>query len=219
VFGEVVEGQEVVDSIGVVETSGPDKPVEEVVIQEVNIIRKGNAAEDFDANKVFSKELENLEAEAAEKEKQENEVMAANARKFEAMKAEAKELPSGLKIAVTEQGSGEKPNADDTVLVNYAGFLATGRLFDTNIEQTAREMGVFNQSRMDQGGYQPIPMPYSPDAQMIPGFKEGVQTLSVGDKATLFIPAHLGYGERGAGQVIPPNSDLIFQVELVSIQE
>lgn len=219
VFGQVVEGQEIVDSLGVVETSGADKPVEEVVIQEVNIIRKGDAAEDFDANKVFSTELENLEAEAAEKEKQEAEAMAANAEKFEALKAEAEELPSGLKIVMTEEGDGETPNAEDMVLVNYAGYLANGKLFDTNIEEVAREMGVYNQSRMDQGGYQPIPMPYSPDAQMIPGFKEGVQTLSVGDKATLFIPAHLGYGERGAGQVIPPNSDLIFEVELVSIQE
>ena len=219
VFGQVVEGQAVVDSLGVVETTGPDRPVEEVVIQEVNIIRKGDAAENFDANKVFTTELENLEAEAAEKEKQEAEAMAANAEKFESLKAEAEELPSGLKIAVTEEGDGETPNAEDTVLVNYAGYLANGKLFDTNIEEIAKEMGVFNQSRMDQGGYQPIPMPYSPDAQMIPGFKEGVQTLSVGDKATLFIPAHLGYGERGAGQVIPPNSDLIFQVELVSIQE
>lgn len=219
VFGRVVEGQEIVDSIGVVETSGPDRPVEEVVIQEVNIIRKGKAAKDFDAEKVFSAELANLETAAAEKEKEEAEAMAANAERFEALKAEARELPSGLRIAVTEEGNGETPTSEDIVLVNYAGFLANGKIFDTNIEETAREMGVFNQSRKDQDGYNPIPMPYSPDAQMIPGFKEGVQTLSVGDKATLFIPAHLGYGERGAGQVIPPNSDLIFEVELVSIQE
>ena len=61
-------------------------------------------------------------------------------------------------------------------------------------------------------------MPYSPDAQMIAGFKEGVQQLKVGDKATLFIPSHLAYGERGAGP-IPPNTDIVFEVELVGIQK
>ena len=219
VFGKVVEGQEVVDSIGVVETSGADKPVEDVVINEVNIIRKGSAAKNFDGNKIFEEELKNNEAKAAEEERKQGELMAAKAQQLDSLKAGAQELPSGLKIAVTEEGTGPTPNAGDIVMVHYAGFLPNGKLFDTSIESIAQEMGTFDQRRKDMNGYGPIQMSYSPDAQMIAGFKEGVQTMNVGDKATLFIPAHLGYGERGAGGVIPPNSDLIFQVELVEIQE
>lgn len=219
VFGQVVEGQEIVDAIGVVETAAGDKPAEEVVIKEVNIIRKGAAAKNFDANKVFEAELANIEAENADKQRKETELMAAKAQQLESLKAGAEELPSGLKIAVTEKGTGPKPNAGDMVLIHYAGFLPNGKLFDSSIEAVAQEMGAFDQRRKDMNGYQPIQMSYSPDAQMIAGFKEGVQALNVGDKATLFVPAHLGYGQRGAGGVIPPNSDLIFQVELVGIAE
>ena len=67
-------------------------------------------------------------------------------------------------------------------------------------------------------GYAPMPVKYSPDAGMIAGFTEGVQKMKVGDKAVLFIPSHLGYGERGGGP-IPPNSDLIFELEMVEIQK
>ena len=219
VFGQVVEGQEVVDSIGVVETAEGDRPVDEVVINEVNIIRKGDASKNFDANQVFEQELTNIETEAAEKQRQLTESMAAKAMQLDSLKSGAKELPSGLKINVTEEGTGPTPDAGDMVLIHYAGYLPNGQLFDSSIEAVAREMGAFDQRRKDMNGYQPIQMSYSPDAQMIAGFKEGVQSMNVGDKATLFIPAHLGYGVRGAGGVVPPNSDLIFPVELVEFVE
>ena len=67
-------------------------------------------------------------------------------------------------------------------------------------------------------GYQPIPMDYSPEAQIIPGFKEGLQQMKVGDKVRLFIPSHLGYGPQGGGP-IPPNADLIFDLEITGIVE
>ena len=60
-------------------------------------------------------------------------------------------------------------------------------------------------------------MDYSPDAKLISGFREGLLSMKVGEKATYFIPAHLGYGERGYPPVIPPNSDLIFELEIVEI--
>ena len=69
------------------------------------------------------------------------------------------------------------------------------------------------------GGYAPMEVIYGPEAPMIPGFKEGIQQMSVGDKAVLFIPPHLGYGDRGAPPVIPPGADLIFEVDLVDIKE
>lgn len=64
-----------------------------------------------------------------------------------------------------------------------------------------------------------MPMQYGPDAPMIPGFKEGLQQMQVGDKAVIWIPSHLGYGERGAGGVIPPNTDLVFRLEITGMAE
>ena len=63
-----------------------------------------------------------------------------------------------------------------------------------------------------------MPMNYSPEARMIPGFKEGILTMKVGDKVRLFIPPHLGYGEQGGGP-IPPNANLIFDVEILGIAQ
>ena len=219
VFGQVVRGQEVVDSIGLVETDAANKPVEDVVMQEVNIIKKGDEAENFDAAEVFEEELTSIEAEAEAEAQRLEEQKIANERKFEELKAEAKELESGLKVYFNEKAGGETPEEGDTVLVNYRGYLSNGTMFDSNIEEAALEGGVFNQKRKDQDGYRPMPVLYGPDAPMIPGFKEGIQQMSVGDQATLFIPAELGYGTRGAPPVIPPNSDIIFEVELVEIQE
>lgn len=219
VFGKVVEGQEVVDSIGKVETGPADKPIEDVTIETVNIIRKGSSAKDFDAPKVFEDELQKFEAEEEAATQKMEEAKAENTEKFEALREEAEELESGLEIYFEEKGDGEKPNDDQMVLVDYEGYFEDGTIFDTSKEELAREMGLFNQQRKDQGGYGPMTIPYGPDAPMIPGFKEGIQAMSIGDKAILYIPSHLAYGEQGAGGVIPPNTNLIFRVELVDIQE
>lgn len=219
VFGKVVQGQEVVDQIGAVETGPNDKPVEPVVMEEVNIIRKGSEAKDFKAANVLSQELKDFKAEAEAKEQKMTEQRNANKTRYEEMKAEAEKLESGLEITFLEKGEGPQPKLGDTVMVNYKGFLPDGHLFDTNIPELAKEAGVFNERRQQMGGYAPMAVLYSPDAPMIPGFKEGVQQMKVGDKAVLYIPAHLGYGERGAPPVIPPSSDLIFEIELVKIQE
>ncbi|WP_423819248.1 peptidylprolyl isomerase [Salinimicrobium sp. TIG7-5_MAKvit] len=218
VFGEVVKGMDVVEAIGNVETGANDRPLEDVVMQEVKIIRKGQAAKNFKAAEVLTQELADFKAEAEEKERKMNEQRSANAQRYEELKAGAKELESGLQIAFLEEGEGPKPQQGDTVRVNYKGYLSSGDLFDTNIAEVAEEAGVLNERRQQMGGYAPMPMLYSKDAPMIPGFKEGVQQMQVGDKAVLFVPSHLGYGENGAPPVIPPSADLIFEVEMVDIQ-
>ncbi len=101
--------------------------------------------------------------------------------------------------------------------MNYAGYLTNGSLFDSNIEEVAKNFNTWDHRRADAGGYAPIPSDYSKSAQLIAGFREGLLMMSVGDKATLLIPSHLAYGERGIPNVIPPNSDLIFELELVEI--
>ena len=219
VFGKIVMGQDVVDKIGVVETGDQDRPVEDIVIQEVNIIRKGDEAENFDAPQVLKEKLQVFKDEEEARVKRMDDLRQENIARFEQLKPEATELESGLKIAFLEEGEGEQPDTGDTVLLNYEGYLANGEIFDTNKEEVARAADILNPRRQEMGGYAPFPMEYSPDAPMIPGFKEGVQQMNVGDKAVLFIPAHLAYGERGMPPVIPPGSDLIFQVELLDIQE
>ena len=217
IFGEVVEGMDVVKEIGSVETTpSGNKPLKDIVIQEVNIIRKGDEAKDFDAPKVFTERMEAIKAEELRKQEMLDKAKAEAATKHAEMKEEAKELPSGLKIYFNEKiEDAEKPKLGETVLVNYAGYLEDGTIFDTNIEEVAKQSGIFNKERAQQNGYQPMPAVYGPQAQLIPGFKEGMQQMKIGEKATIFIPSHLGYGRRGAGGVIPPNSNLVFEIEIV----
>ncbi|GGX23201.1 peptidylprolyl isomerase [Aquimarina muelleri] len=218
VFGEIVLGQDIIDSIGVAKTGPRDKPEEEIKMLEVNIIRKGSNAKSFDTESAFTNKLKVLEEEKAEKEKAEKEKAEKIAAKFNELKATATKLESGLEIAFVNQGDGEQPKSTDMVNVNYAGYFTDGKNFDTNIAEKAKELGTFDERRAaDPRGYAPMPMSYSPEAKMIPGFKEGVQKMKVGDKAVLFIPSHLAYGEKGVGP-IPANTDLIFELELVSIQ-
>jgi peptidyl-prolyl cis-trans isomerase A (cyclophilin A) len=75
---------------------------------------------------------------------------------------------------------------------------------------------MINPQREAQNGYSPVPMTYSKDAPLNPGFLEALLLMSLGDKVTAYVPSYLGYGERGAGKVIPPNSDLVFEIEITA---
>ncbi|TRO66887.1 peptidylprolyl isomerase [Christiangramia sabulilitoris] len=219
VFGKIVKGQDVVDSIGKVETGPRDRPVTDVVMKEVNIIRKGKAAKNFDASKSFEGQLAEIEAKKEAESKKMQEIADEKVKEFQKFESEADSLDSGLKIYFLNKGDGEKPKNGQTVNVNYEGYFANGTIFDTNKMELAKELGIYDHRRESSGGYNPMPTVYGPDAPMIPGFKEGIQQMSIGDEALVWVPSHLGYGERGAGGVIPPNTDLIFKIELVKMDE
>ena len=215
VFGEVVIGLEVVDTIAKAETyqepNRKDRPVNDVVMNTVEIVRKGKEAKDFDAVQVlsdyFKEEDEKLAAIEAKRK--------AFADEIALQKESAEELPSGLKIRKIKTGDGTKPNTGDQVLVNYAGWLADGTLFDTSEKSIAEEFGKLEElNAMHRGDFSPIPMLFSPDSRLIPGFKEGLLSMGVGDKLRVFIPPHLGYGPQGGGP-IPPNAELVFDLEIV----
>ena len=121
---------------------------------------------------------------------------------------------TGVQYSITKKGNGEKPKEGTNVAINYAGFLEDGTLFDTCIVEVAKEFGKFDQTRASANGYQPLQSQVG-KYQFIPGFVEGLNAMSIGDKAIIFIPSNLAYGERGAGNVIPPNSNIIFEVELL----
>ncbi len=217
VFGEIVFGQEVVDTIGLIAVNNT-KPKKAVKIKAVNIIRKGKKAKGFNAKKVFKKSLKALAEKKSKEEKEERERSQAMLDKHGEQKKSAQILNSGLGITLTDTGTGVQPKPEDTALIKYAGFLSNGKLFDTNSVEKAKEFDVYNPQRAaSPGGYALLEMLYSKAAAMIPGFKEGILQMKVGDKATLFIPAKLGYGERGVGP-IPPNSDLIFEVEFIGVK-
>jgi len=213
VFGEVVTGLEVVDSIANVKTGERDKPESPVIMETVEIIRNGKDAKKFDAVQIMTDYFAEEELVIAE-EKKKKEAFIANLTK---QKEIAKTLDSGLKIHTITKGTGKKPKVGDKVGVFYAGYLADGKLFDSNVESVAVANEKFNPQRKAQGGYNAFPMDYSPEAGLIAGFKEGLLTMVVGDKVRLFIPPHLGYGPQGAGGVIPPNADLIFDIEITEI--
>lgn len=217
VFGEIVEGIEIIDSIGATETLPGDKPKDSIVINTVKIIRKGSAAKKFDGNKIFQAESQRLKDEKAEKERIAIEKAAGTKSKLDGYKTKATKLDSGLEFYLINAGEGEKVKAEQQVGVFYAGYFEDGRLFDTNIESIAKATDTYNPQRAQQNGYAPMPVPYSNKANMIPGFKEGLLKMNkIGDKAVFFIPSHLGYGARATGP-IPANSNLVFEVEFKEI--
>ena len=111
------------------------------------------------------------------------------------------ETASGLGYVEIVEGTGTRPKLGDSVSVHYTGWLKSGQKFD---------------SSLDRG--QPLSFPIG-KGRVIKGWDEGVGTMKVGGKRKLVIPAHLGYGDRGAGGIIPPGATLIFEVELLGIDK
>lgn len=215
VFGEVVLGQEIVDSIGKVETVKPgDRPVSPVVIEAVNIINKSAKVASFTA------EMEKMENAKKEKQEALAAVASKKAAELAALKTEATKTDTGLLIYYNKKGKGVKPALGSKVKMNYAGFFTDGRLLDTSIMELAKEYDMFDQQRLARGMYGPTPMEYSAEARLIAGFREGMLAMASGDKVTIFIPGHLAYGEQGAARAgIGPNTDLIFELEMTDIVE
>ncbi|WP_333877988.1 peptidylprolyl isomerase [Flavobacterium sp.] len=192
IFGRVVEGMKTVDSIAVNDE-----------ITEINIIRKGEDVKKFDAVKVFSDYFNKFKSVKDQK-----------ATYFKDLKKSAIQLPSGLAYTIIKRAGGDTPKTNTNVMIDYAGFLEDGTLFDTSNPEIAKQFGKYDEQRAMQNGYSKLPFIYGGQNQLIPGFIEGIEKVKIGEKAVLFIPSKLGYGEQGAGNVIPPNADIIFEIEV-----
>ena len=106
-------------------------------------------------------------------------------------------LPSGLQYEIINEGTGKMAKATDQVKCHYEGTLIDGPLYDTSIKRgEPAEFGV---------------------SQVIPGWVEALQLMPEGPKWKLYIPSDLAYGARGAGEMIPPHSTLVFEVELLEV--
>jgi len=219
VFGKVAKGMEVVDSIANTETKAVgnlrNKPVEDIVINAVKIVRNGTDARAFDAVQVMIDYFEGIA-----KKEEEKELLIKNfLKEVDNQKKLSEELPSGLKIYFLKKGNGEKPNTGSTIRVDYSGWLETnGILFDTSEKEIAEKFYRLEQVKRVQNRrknpFTPIEVPYSQDAGLITGFKEGLLEAKIGDIVRIFVPSHLAYGTEGVRGVIQPNSNLIYDLKL-----
>lgn len=180
VFGRVVKGQDVVDSIK-----------KDDSIKKIEIIRVGKEAKEFKTDeKAFNAELSDLTQGGTDKID----------KLIDKKWPETTTTASGLKYVVKKEGSGDAPDKGNTVAAHY-----TGRLLENNQK--------FDSS-YDRG--EPIEFKVG-TGQVIPGWDEAFLSMKKGEKRIIIIPPELAYGARGAGGVIPPNSWLVFDVELVDI--
>ena len=229
VFGHVTKGMDVVNLIA-----------QDDVILKVTIARNGAAAKAFNAPKVFSDYYSNKAEEAkkqalidAENQRKQDSIMAvakkeylekyatviaAKAAYIADIKATGTKTPSGLIYKITQKGTGVKPADGTTFNFNYAGYFEDGTLFDSSYEDVCKTYGKYDANRAAQNGYRAFPFEAGKKDGMIPGFLEGLNLMSYGDKAIIIIPSNLGYGESGAGGVIPPNANLVFEMEMIEIK-
>ncbi|MFN3641204.1 MAG: peptidylprolyl isomerase, partial [Flavobacterium sp.] len=182
VFGNVVEGQEVVDAIA-----------QGDLLEKMEIVRIGEDAQKWNAIEAFRTFEGSREKRLAEEKQKAEEALEKLAAGFD-------KTDSGLRYKIIQKGSGVKAAKGKKVSVHYSGSLENGVVFDSSYKRK-----------------QPIDFVLGV-GQVIEGWDEGIQLLQVGDKARFVIPSHIAYGSRGAGGVIPPNANLIFDVELMEVK-
>ena len=179
VFGEVIKGQNVVDSIE-----------QNDIIEKLSIIKKGKEAKMFNAPKVISNYFEEKE-KIIEKRRYEEEELIKN------IVEEMTKTSSGLWYKIIKNSIKPKPKNGEMVKVHYTGMLLNGEVFDSSYSRNMPIEFVLGSGRV------------------IKGWDEGISLIPIGASAKLVIPSDLAYGERGAGGVIPPNSTLIFEIEVI----
>jgi peptidyl-prolyl cis-trans isomerase A (cyclophilin A) len=188
VFGRVMHGQEVVDSI-----------VQGDLMNEVKIIRVGKDAENFDAESVFSDARKERQEKAKKALEEKERLFKQTVEKYSKDAVNTEITDEGLTIITLKSGNGKKPSAGTEISVHYKGMLLSGVVFDSS------------------EGKSPISFPIG-KRRVIAGWDIGLSKMEFGSKGVLVIPSFMAYGSRGAGGVIPPDADLVFEVELLEMK-
>lgn len=172
-------------------------------ILDLNIVVRGLLDQKDNKSQIAAEEAEKvLQSYFQKLQEEQTKTKSEEGKKFleeNAKKEGVKTTASGLQYEVITMGTGAKPTATDKVKVHYEGSLINGKVFDSSYKRG-----------------EPISFPLN---GVIKGWTEGLQLMPVGSKFKFYIPQELGYGERGAGQDIPPYSTLIFVVELLDIEK
>ena len=189
VFGHVIKGIEVQDAISNVETAIANRPKNDVILETLNIIRIGENAKNFDAVSVWNEMEPKLFIIEKEKKR----------KRIEEISVGYEITDSGIRYKLEKLNKNKIPKKGDRVRVHYSGKLIDGTLFDSSYRRNA-------------------PFEFNVGlGEVIKGWDEALSILRIGEKGTFIIPSELAYGERGAGGVIPPNANLIFEIELLEI--
>ena len=162
-------------------------------ITSIEVVRVGEDAEKFNA-------IEAFRTFEGAREKRMAEEIAAKDAELDEVSTGFEKTASGLRYQIVQEGNGVKAEKGQTVSVHYKGQFIDGTVFDSSYKRN-----------------EPIDFPLGM-GQVIAGWDEGISLLKVGDKARFVIPSDLAYGARGAGGVIPPNANLIFDVELMRVK-
>ena len=190
VFGQVVDGMDVLDAIASVAVDSSNKPTEPVTMDKVSIVRVGEKANSFETGQAAFDTY--LQAKHPNETAGENHLLETQAKDGYNVTA------SGLVYKVIEEGTGNQPSSSSYVTIDYEGRLIDGTVFDSSYARGTPSSFFLS--------------------QVIAGFREGVQLMKTGGTIELHIPSDLAYGERHVGLVIPPFSTIIFTVELISFQ-
>jgi cyclophilin family peptidyl-prolyl cis-trans isomerase len=197
VFGHVIEGQDVVNAI-----------VQDDKMESVKIIRIGKEAKTFKATETFSRYFAKFQEEEKKRKELFAKLGAMSQEEYKNYMYEEVKLtypnavlsPTGLVYVIENEGGSNKPKKGDQITLHYNGTLRMdGKKFDSSYDRK-----------------QPMPFKYL-EQRMIPGFEEGVGLLGSGAKAKLIIPYYQAYGAQGRPGTIPPYSDLVFDIEILSI--
>jgi len=197
IFGQVIDGLDVIDTIANVKKGPQDRPVEDIKIEHLYIIKKGDKYKNYDGGKAFDKAQADHKAKMEEINKKEQAEKDKEIQRQKDLTAKAQSTASGLKYFIEKEGTGALPATGDSVNVHYTLRLNDGEKLDSSFDR--------DQPLTAQVGI----------TQLIPGWMEALTLFKKGTKVFLIIPPELGYGAQGAGGVVPPNATLYFDMEIL----
>lgn len=197
IFGKVVNGIEILKKIGNVRVNDDNKPYDDIYIKNIKIIRKGQNANEFNAEAAFSKNNEALKKYQEDKEiKLKNFLTTLGVEEDKIITTKI-----GLRYFIKKKGFGIIPVAGDLIKVHYNGYLEDGTVFDSSYQRKEPFETLIGVGKV------------------IAGWDEAFLNMREGENRVLIIPDYLGYGDYGNPPVIPPRATLIFEVELLSVKK